>query len=118
MTKMNKAQRDLIFKTGDDLFNAKTYTNEDFRQSVWEFAVKFVEIDPMPDVDVYYLHRKSSQADRNDFSWFSESGSKLEAERKLLELFEIITSKAIVEYKHGEYLVTFYGDRYEIRKEE
>lgn len=112
---MNKAQRDLIFKTGDELFNAKTYTNEDFRQSVWEFAVKFVEIDPSPDPDIYcvWLCRPGKE----DFAWSGELGTRQEAERKLLEQFENIILKAVVEYKRGEYLVTSSGHRYEIRKQ-
>ena len=78
---MNKAQRDLIFKTGDELFSAKTYTNEDFRQSVWEFAVKFVEIDPTPDPPKYKIIKNNDYVLDDDLT-------QEEAERYLHSLMK------------------------------
>lgn len=102
---MNKAQREEIYSTADRTFKDRDFIDrEEFRQTFWEFAKRFEQIDPKPDPEKYQIMFKDNLVytewcDNHSGSVFT----KEQVDEELLSRLRGYMSD-VQEYRQGEYI--------------
>lgn len=115
VSKFNKEQTKLIEAWASAIHCEPEENAEDQATSLKIFLTEFSEIDSTPDPETYCIWVKDEWKDESLYSGLT---SIEKAANKLAMIMQDVNRNSVIEYKKGEYLLTFSGARYEIRKEE